>query len=372
MIDPFALQKAFPDSRDLLLRRQASLDEVKSTAQITIDASVLLQPYGLDLANINTIGSIYRRLRAQERLFVSGQAIREFMVHRDEKIASLLSHLRELKKKQSPMKNSSLASQIDAYKDAKKIFEEVRSKREEFSKKIDSAISEVNDWVDHDPLLDIYREVFPDIIVELSADSSEMQKVLEERMVWRKQNKIPPGFEDTRFGDEIIWETILEVGEHKKCDMIFVTHDDKVDWRRKFGEASIGPRRELVDEYSRRTGGKNICLIGITDLVNNFEADSTKAKRFTHGVENAAKQEEEDRRRSDIEAEIAALKFSREQLWLERGSFSQQLEKILSESGQNFMLPWSRHAPGIKATIMEIERRIEQIDGRLKELDATT
>ncbi|MBY0115924.1 PIN-like domain-containing protein [Paenibacillus sp. FSL L8-0435] len=77
----------------------------------------------------------------------------------------------------------------------------------------------------------------------------------------------PPGFEDRlkkdnewkqysnlivpdRFGDFVIWKQILKYAKTNKKPIIFVTDDEKEDWWRVLKGKKMGPRLELIDEFS--------------------------------------------------------------------------------------------------------------------------
>lgn len=87
----------------------------------------------------------------------------------------------------------------------------------------------------------------------------------------------PPGFEDykkantdestfvfngieyrSEFGDYLVWRQILNYAQAQKIEnIVFVTDDNKDDWWWKVksgGPKTIGPRRELVEEFAETTG----------------------------------------------------------------------------------------------------------------------
>lgn len=75
----------------------------------------------------------------------------------------------------------------------------------------------------------------------------------------RYENKIPPGYKDSkktdnRFGDLFIWKEIIRYAKSKKVNIIFVTHDQKEDWWNTISGKTIGPRIELRKEFYEETG----------------------------------------------------------------------------------------------------------------------
>lgn len=79
----------------------------------------------------------------------------------------------------------------------------------------------------------------------------------------RYAKKTPPGFRDDakpepeRYGDLIIWRSMIDEVSKRNTPVIFVTSEEKDDWWQKLaGEESviIGPRPELIQEMFDRTG----------------------------------------------------------------------------------------------------------------------
>ncbi len=75
----------------------------------------------------------------------------------------------------------------------------------------------------------------------------------------RYENKMPPGYKDSkkgdnRFGDLFIWKEIIRYAKSKKVNIIFVTHDQKEDWWNTISGKTIGPRIELRKEFFKETG----------------------------------------------------------------------------------------------------------------------
>jgi hypothetical protein len=96
---------------------------------------------------------------------------------------------------------------------------------------------------------------------------------------WKTQlrDKIPPGYkdaakEDTGIGDFLIWKALLKIGETQKTDLIFVTGEEKADWFVRSNKERIYPRPELVDEYRRKSGGRNIRLSSLHELLREMQA----------------------------------------------------------------------------------------------------
>jgi len=76
----------------------------------------------------------------------------------------------------------------------------------------------------------------------------------------RYQLKLPPGYEDEKekegfkkFGDLILWFQIIDMAKEKKKPVILICEDLKEDWWWISSEGTIGPRPELIQEFSIKT-----------------------------------------------------------------------------------------------------------------------
>ena len=58
------------------------------------------------------------------------------------------------------------------------------------------------------------------------------------------------------YGDFILWKQIMDKSESDKKDIIFVSNDEKEDWRLKCHGKIIGARKELIKEFESKTGQK--------------------------------------------------------------------------------------------------------------------
>ncbi|MBM4045570.1 MAG: hypothetical protein FJ279_10680 [Planctomycetes bacterium] len=83
----------------------------------------------------------------------------------------------------------------------------------------------------------------------------------------RYRQRIPPGYGDRAkadggLGDYVIWKSILKIGETQRRDLVFVTDERKEDWfELDEKKHPVCPRRYLVEEYYRESGGHTIHII---------------------------------------------------------------------------------------------------------------
>ena len=82
----------------------------------------------------------------------------------------------------------------------------------------------------------------------------------------RYEHKVPPGYcdEDNKkglddqqlYGDVILWYQIIDKSKTENKSIIFVSNDEKEDWRLKSHGRNISARKELIKEFSEKTGQK--------------------------------------------------------------------------------------------------------------------
>jgi len=129
----------------------------------------------------------------------------------------------------------------------KKIEKYIREKVEDYPKRKD--LEDINDIISS--LFDgkIGR---PYSIAELEQVSDKGAK--------RYNLLLPPGYEDKKdkngikiYGDLIVWFQIIDMAKEKKTPVIFICDDLKEDWWWSPSDTNIGPRPELIQEFSHET-----------------------------------------------------------------------------------------------------------------------
>ncbi|WP_342499136.1 PIN domain-containing protein [Bacillus sp. FSL W7-1034] len=152
--------------------------------------------------------------------------------------------------------------------------------------------------------------------VGISFNAKEIES-LEKTAEERFSKKIPPGYDDdkakdgsfkyynkyiiqNRYGDYILWRQIIEYATVEKRDIIFITDEQKSDWWYKLGGKVIGPRIELINEFSYETKKKLYMFSPIgfinrnEDIVNESAANEVEEladniKNISNEIENRAK-----------------------------------------------------------------------------------
>jgi hypothetical protein len=82
----------------------------------------------------------------------------------------------------------------------------------------------------------------------------------------RLDRQIPPGYVDRKgkgipdaYGDCVGWLQLLRIAKDEQKGMIFVVDDFKEDWWQMERDRTIGPRPELLEEFTRATG-QRMCM----------------------------------------------------------------------------------------------------------------
>ncbi len=337
--DSFWLRKIYPEAGAALSFSQAPLGTLKDSAVIALDANVLLLPYRLGATSLSELSKLYAGLAKADRIFLPAHSVREFLKNRAHRLRDVLRDL------------SNQASQINVVADTKigflegdadydkvvKLSAEIKSAKTETLKAISRISEKLRNGIGHDPVSDVYRNVFDGRVIDLSVKQCDEDLLKEMR--WRYAHSVPPGYKDRNksdegIGDLIIWKTLLQIGEERKTDMIFVTEDAKSDWWVQ-SEGVFQPRLELVEEYRRSSEGKTIHLMPLSALLELLGAKAD-------AVDEAKKAEEARRQRLNeiahraqvrlVAAHAADTANVNELVGLSRADLAQRLDSASKEA----------------------------------------
>lgn len=124
---------------------------------------------------------------------------------------------------------------------------------------IDAARSAHPDYLREDPLLERLLTIF-DGRVGAAYDATRLTATIK-AAEGRFKAKVPPGYMDDdekegdrRYGDYVLWSQLMDQAKAASTPMIFVTSEKKEDWWEQKGHLTLGPRLELLEEFSRETG----------------------------------------------------------------------------------------------------------------------
>lgn len=367
----FILNDTFPDAGSIFKGGYKSVDDIKSTALVSLDTSVLLAPYKLGSASFTAIISIYEALAKAKRLVLPGHVAREYLRRRASELASLVKLLRD----QSSRAGSPAAAAVPIleqdpdYTTARKLAQEIDDKVKEARKALDKVIERLSDPVNGDPILARYAPVFADAVFDLKLELKD-RKAFDEECAERFSNSIPPGYHDegktdNAGGDLLIWKTIIEAAKSKKRDMIFVTGDEKGDWWVRSDRAAFQPRYELLDEFRRHAEGRTIQIVPLHRMIEIFEgtpeavAEAEQLERFDP-IKAYVRREGRDPDTRLIRKELMHLSAM-------QGKLENDLAALPVDHNDSPSLPWNRAFMQIAAELAAVKRRKVALRNLLKE-----
>lgn len=253
--------------------------EVSSALQagiVAVDTNVLLNLYRYNQSTTDDLLAVLNAVR--DRLFIPHQVVREFWRNRQ----AVVGGLGTAKKDAEAALTKNCTSTQDAIKRwAKSValpderLDELLEKTGRFFEAISAELGDEPSRMSahlptsEDTLLTELASLLDGAVgQEMAAEEWDMAVAEGERRV---NNSEPPGYMDVdklesdlpegASGDYIVWLQLLDEGESAGKDLVLVTADTKEDWwnRTERGRL-IGPRRELIDEYYRRTSNRFFLL----------------------------------------------------------------------------------------------------------------
>jgi len=272
-----------------------SLQELKQTATVVIDTNVLLSAYQWKEVTLLEVKETLEKLAGIYRLKIPSHVVKEFMDQRPKRIVEtikkietdLLSKFNKQQKLYSTVPFLEMLPKSKEYLEAEKEYNEAFDK---YKKSIKDIIGHVKEFINSDPVLDNFEQLIINCNYQLEPEEiAEMQAEVKDRI----KNKIPPlsggdsGKKENYDGDYIIWKHILKLD----TDVIFVTSDTKDDWVIKDHYNNVlSPRRELIEEYYLKSGGKTFTILSPKDFVElfNSQIDSDIAEDLSKRLEEEA------------------------------------------------------------------------------------
>ena len=261
------------------------LGEALREGIVAVDTNVLLLPYSTGPASLEQIRQTYEGLASKNRLRIPAQVAGEFAENRAEKLKTLFQQLSR-KRSATVLAPSEypLLEGIPEYAEMVKLEKGISAALSDYRKLTGELLNIVERWHWDDPVSRIYRALFtPATVVEPQLDR---EKLLGE-LRYRQEHRIPPGYMDSQnehsgVGDLLIWKTLLTIGETEKQHLIFVSGDEKSDWRYQSEGRALYPRFELLDEYRRTSGGKSFLIVGFAELLRQFGVPSPVVEEVKH------------------------------------------------------------------------------------------
>lgn len=224
---------------------------------IALDANVLLNLYRYSEGTRKEFIDVFEKLK--ERLWISHQVAKEYLKNRLKVISdqaktydAAIKGLLELREnfedhKQHPFVSAEVLG--DCTRSFDLIIGELRANKERHDKKL-------ND----DDIKEAIAQIF-DGKVGGGYPDDELEKLIVSGAA-RYLNKIPPGYKDadkkvgpsleerlSPYGDFVGWRQLLDKAVSDKCNVIFVTGDNKEDWWLHQSGRTIGPQPALIEEF---------------------------------------------------------------------------------------------------------------------------
>lgn len=311
------MKKSFPG---YFRPKAEELDSLWRSALIAVDANVLLNLYRYSQqareALLNALDS------ARARLFVPHQAAKEFLDNRlgvtasqaDEYtktiriITDLVQNLSNTKR--HPFLPESELPEFRVYME--KVCTLLNKQREQLLQRLTE--DETLDALD-----EICREAMGPPF------TGEELKQIESEGALRYQNKIPPGYRDAKkeglaevhkkFGDLVLWKQVIRHSKEAKRPLILVTDDQKDDWWSEQSGRTVGPRPELVEEFSKEAG-QRFWMYSVDQFLEHLSTStSVKVSRdvLEEVIEQSERTKEEAHASDELEQEMDLMRrISRE------------------------------------------------------------
>jgi rRNA-processing protein FCF1 len=273
--DIFVANQTYPEAEKIFTARLKPLDEIKDDCFIILDTNSLLVPYNTGKESVEQIKRTYRSLVAKKRLIVPGQVAREFAKNRANKIVELFQQLsRKANTPKLQRGKYPLLESLEEYQKALRLEEEIDETLGDYREAIEKVLNHIKQWTWNDPVSLMYGELFDSSVVfDPPVDKETIQVELTRRQI----HGVPPGYkdaskDDSGIGDFLIWQTILETGKAHKKSVIFVSGEEKADWRYKSEGQTLYPRFELADEYRRYSDGQSFHIVQFSSFLNLYGA----------------------------------------------------------------------------------------------------
>lgn len=280
-----------PDSLSKFLFQPKKFEEILPSAKVVIDTNFLLSGYQYRGLTFREIIDTLTKLNEQERLIIPSHVLKEFFRRRADKIVELIqlvqqhrdkiqniSHLNKIEKVIPNQEFTSIHEQINEMEDLiKNQIDELNKNLKNYRNLHSELIEEFKSYFNEDPILNMYSPLFKHAYYK-PEDLPDEEHLIKEFNEVRKRKKMPPGYKDgtknngNEAGDYIIWAHILEI----KDDVIFITGDNKPDWvyTEPGSKKVISARRELVEEFYAKSGGKTFCIVSPATFIEKFNPDA--------------------------------------------------------------------------------------------------
>lgn len=249
---------------------EQEFDELWAKCTFVLDANVLLDLYRYSPHASQELIDTLKMLSTSNRLWIPHQVALEYHKNRldvinKEKskfkpIPGIIAHHMEalkndLKKEDRARENTYAASIVSS------LVKVIDKSSKEIKDELEKEIKKRPDWIEKDDIRETLSELFKGK-VGAPYKQEELNDLYEECQK-RYDLRIPPGYKDVeikegraKYGDAILWFQVINYAKEKKCPVIFVTRDDKVDWWNPQTESKNDkqPDYDLIKEFTSKIG----------------------------------------------------------------------------------------------------------------------
>lgn len=241
---------------------EKSLREVWDTSLFVFDANILLNLYRYSDTTRNEFLRILDKIK--DRVWLPHRAAEEYLNNRlsviDQQEKSYDDTAKSIESLKRDLENARQHPFV-----SKGVMDKVSSVFEELCNELKNNKSVHTTRISNDEIKDSIAEIFENS-VGLPYEKERLEQLITEGEERYKQ-KIPPGFKDgskagdsevfsekcRKYGDLIVWTQVIDKAIELDKGVVLVTDDKKEDWWEKFKGRTVGPRPELVKEFSDRT-----------------------------------------------------------------------------------------------------------------------
>ena len=225
------------------------------------DANVILNIYRYTPPTRDAFLAILRGVK--DRIWLPHQAAAEYHDNRLEVISHQHRAYEAVRDQIDKDILGSLTALENAYArhpliDIRAVTGPIREAAANAQKLLEQGHSDHPDYLTDDPLREALADIFEGRVGDPYTEDrlKKLYKEAEERF----ERKQPPGYLDAKkeggrkYGDVVLWTQIMEHAEQKKKPVVFVTDDRKDDWWQRHSGRTLGPRPQLVQEFTARAG----------------------------------------------------------------------------------------------------------------------
>ncbi|GLI12081.1 hypothetical protein MARBORIA2_11710 [Methanobrevibacter arboriphilus] len=259
-----------------------TIEKMLKNGLISFDTNILLNLYSKSDENVNDFFETLENDKVKSRVRLPYHIAKKFINKRKETVNNEMNKVNTVmgKNKETLAQLKEIINQsFDSSIHGENLDEE---NIEKFNEDIEKAIKFIDskDFLKdkakntNDSIFEKIGEVFDDKIGE-KLDWNDFNLV---KQKWENRCDlyIPPGYADyeeegfDKFSGLIVWEELIKFSKESKKDMIFVTNDNKKDWKISLPDGKLVPHHELLCEFKEKTDGQKIYFLEYDEFINKM------------------------------------------------------------------------------------------------------